>query len=143
MVNSKILKQEAAIKVLTGSEIKIYEDTLSDFYFSKYNISYKKAVSNSDYVVIATVKDKIVGALRIITDKTRYALIVNVAIDEHFQNMGIGTRIMNQALEVCLNESIENIRLFANPTKEKTWIVNFYKRLGFKKYGAIPMEYRI
>lgn len=130
------------IKVVSNTDLLKYADALSDFYFRIYKIRYKKPVLNSTYIVFVEVDNKIVGALRIITDKSRYALIVNFQIEEKMQNNGIGTKVINKAVAVCQKNGVKNIRLFADPTPEKRWVVDFYKKLGFDIYGAIPMEYK-
>jgi len=132
------------IKVFHDSEIGDNKDILFDFFLSKYPSGYEKAVLNSNYIIAAIINGKVIGALRIITDEWRFALIVDFVVEEDMRGQGIGGRIIKTAIDACRDTGIvdANIRLFADPTPGKEWLVGFYERVGFIKHTATAMSYK-
>ncbi len=55
--------------------------------------------------------------------------IANIAVSAHWRNQGIGTRLMNQALEFARHQDAENIYLEVRASN--TGAQRFYRRLGF------------
>lgn len=131
------------IKVLNNSEIIHNKEILSTFYVDKYYKGYEKAILNSTYIIIALDDDKVVGALRIITDSFRFALFVDFVVEENARNHGVGTKLTQKAVEVCKDLYIDNIILYTDPTKGKEWLVDFYKKLGFIEHQGTLMQYEI
>jgi len=89
-----------------------------------YKKAIKKAFLNSDYVVSAWDKDKLIGFSRIITDKSLFATIWNLIVKPEYQDKGIGKSLMQK----CLNK-YPKLHFFIIADKK---VVKFYEKLGFK-----------
>ncbi len=67
-----------------------------------------------------------IGYLRIISDKTRFAYILDVIVDEGYRKQGIGEAMMNYVLAHPDMKLVYQWLLITRDAHE------FYKRLGFK-----------
>jgi len=67
-----------------------------------------------------------IGYLRIISDKTRFAYILDVVIDETYRQQGIGQAMMNYILTHPDMKDVYQWLLITRDAHE------FYKKLGFK-----------
>ena len=130
------------IQVFSGNDIEASKDIIYAFYLPKYYPEYTKAILNSGYVVVAVSNKQVVGALRIITDNDRFAFIVDFVVDEGVQKQGVGTKIMDKAVEVCEKELVEFTGLFVERVEGLEWLVEFYEKLGFKTQDGFYMEYQ-
>lgn len=94
---------------------------------------YKKAIEqafrNSQYVVGAFDGEKMVGCVRVLTDRTLFATIWNMIVLPEYQKKGIGKML----LEKCLN-TYPKLHFFLIADDD---VVGFYEKTGFKlhKYG--------
>ncbi len=84
------------------------------------------ALLNSQRVVHAWDGDRLVGTARIVTDGAYYATLWDVIVDPSYQEQGIGTNLVDQAIKPYLNRGFSFIALFAAEGKEE-----FYKHRGF------------
>jgi ribosomal protein S18 acetylase RimI-like enzyme len=89
-----------------------------------YKKAIKKAFLNSDYVVSAWDKEKLIGFSRIITDKSLFAPIWNLIVKPEYQGKGIRKSLMQK----CLNK-YPKLHFFIIADKK---VVKFYEKLGFK-----------
>lgn len=85
----------------------------------------EQAAENSALVVGAFINDRQVGYLRVISDKTRFAYLSDVIVDEACRRQGIATSMMRYALN---HESLEDIYQWLLRT---TYARGFYETLGF------------
>jgi len=89
----------------------------------KYKKAIKRAFLNSDYVVSAWDKDKLIGFARVLTDKSLFATIWNMIVRPKYQNKGVGKKLMQK----CLDKYPKcHFFLIAD---EK--VSGFYKKAGF------------
>lgn len=95
----------------------------------------KKGASNSALVVGAFLKDGTqVGYARVISDKTRFAYILDVFVDENFRKKGIGQLMMKHILS---NDELKNIYQWLLITKDAHGV---YEKVGFKPISR-PMDW--
>ena len=101
--------------------------------FSK--IQTEKSLKNSLYTVVAEKDNQVVGMGRLIGDGMYY-IIVDIIVQPAYQQMGIGSKILNMIVEYVDRETpVEgrsSIQLIAEKGKEI-----FYETRGFKR---IPHE---
>ncbi|MBR3949891.1 MAG: GNAT family N-acetyltransferase [Oscillospiraceae bacterium] len=93
-----------------------------------------KAFQNSLCVLGAYEDNTLVGILRAVGDGTSILLIQDILVYPQYQRRGIGTRLVQTALEQYKN--VYQIQLMTDNT-EKT--VAFYRSLGFRpvqEYGG-------
>jgi N-acetylglutamate synthase-like GNAT family acetyltransferase len=82
--------------------------------------------SASDWFVVRNENKDLLGLGRLITDRVRYAFIVDVIVQDSYHGQGIGTKIMIEILAACREYGIDSINLWPSKGKEA-----FYKRFGF------------
>jgi len=86
-----------------------------------------KSAQNSALAVGAFLQDQIqVGYARVISDKSRFAYICDVYVDENYRRCGIGRRMMNYILS---HKSLEDVYQWLLVTKDAHGI---YSKVGFK-----------
>ena len=58
--------------------------------------------------------------------------INNLIVLEEYRKQGIGTMLVETAEEVIRNEGKPQSRLFAEKMSGREWIIEWYKRLGYR-----------
>ncbi|WKU25470.1 GNAT family N-acetyltransferase [Priestia megaterium] len=86
----------------------------------------KKVFQSSSVVAIAYDEDNIAGFGRALSDGVFNAAIYDVVVDEHYQNKGIGQRIIENLLAQLKNVSC--VHLVSTAGNEE-----FYRKAGFRK----------
>lgn len=83
----------------------------------------EKAFKNSDTIFVAKSKEKIIGFVRVISDRCQRSFIYDLVVDPNYQKLGIGKSLV----KMCINKySNTQITLgTATPT------MKFYEKLGF------------
>jgi len=95
----------------------------------------KKGASNSALVVGAFTEDNIqVGYARVISDKTKFAYILDVIIDENYRRKGIGQNIMKYLLS---HEELKDVYQWLLRTGDAHGV---YNKLGFKAVSR-PLDW--
>lgn len=85
-----------------------------------------KSIDNSTLVVGAyDAEAGQVGFMRVISDKTRFAYILDVIVDEKFRHRGIATKMLKYALD---HEELRDVYQWLLLTKDAHGV---YKKLGF------------
>lgn len=79
---------------------------------------------NSNLVVSAWEKDRLIGAVRVISDTMFRSVIYDLLVDPDFQNKGIGTDLVKRCIEHYPNSNWL--------VQTEKHIAGFYKRCGFK-----------
>lgn len=92
-------------------------------------LSHKRSIH-----IIVTEKGQVVGTLRVLSC-TDYVKIGRVAVAKEFRNKGIGKKMMNFAIDECLEENIYNVRNKYFYLESQVSAIPFYEKLGFKAYG--------
>ena len=92
--------------------------------------SNKLIVKNSTVFWLAKKNNKIVGILRMLTDYSRYALLLDLIVKKAERKQGIGKKLVKLAEEYCINKQIKHLILTTDP--HFNWLIDFYKELRFK-----------
>ena len=69
---------------------------------------------------------QLIGFARAISDGVFHAVLLDIVVHPHFQNRGIGKKIVRASLERLQQAGIKDITLFASPH-----LTDFYHKLGF------------
>lgn len=88
----------------------------------------KKSAVNSALVVGAFHKDLQVGYARVISDKTRFAYIADVYVDDNFRHNGIAKRMMTYILS---HKSLNAVH---------QWLLRSAADELYKKVGFVPLS---
>lgn len=90
-----------------------------------------KALSNTMYMVKATVDGELAGIGRVVGDYSIVCILTDICVKPKFQNHGIGLRIINE-LKKLIEEKVNNgekIQIELTPTAGNE---GFYQKAGFK-----------
>ena len=122
----------------------LYIDTKSEFYTKAKAIRIEcffEGMSNADELIndkyeaegvhlICLGEDKtVLGTGRLNVENSK-GIISQMAVKPTHQNLGIGTKILEELLIKCRDMGLETIELSARETA-----INFYKKRGFKVTG--------
>ena len=103
----------------------------------------KKALNNSLCVIGIKTNDNIlVGMLRIIGDEAYSFYLNDVIVRPGFQNIGIGTELVNAAIIYIKKKYCRN-RMFAVSVFSNKNAQSFYEKLGFYVAKEIPMKIHV
>ncbi len=105
---------------------KLYTDAQWTNYTADKN-KLNEAYQNSDYVAYAWDNDKLVGAIRVISDGISIVYIQDLLVLKSHQHMGIGKKLMSLA-----DKRYENVRQKVLITDKSVKTESFYKTSGFK-----------
>lgn len=86
----------------------------------------KKVFQSSNVVAIAYDEDNIAGFGRALSDGVFNAAIYDVVVDEHYQNKGIGQKVIKNLLAQL--DDISCVHLVSTAGNEE-----FYRKAGFRK----------
>ncbi|MBX5327751.1 MAG: GNAT family N-acetyltransferase [Candidatus Bathyarchaeota archaeon] len=111
----------------------IPEDSREDWRETIKEIKKRKGL-----IIIAQVKDKIVGMAYLVRgkfEKNKHVTSLGITILKNYRRMGIGTAMMNHLLEWSQKqEGLEKITLEVFSTNKPA--INLYHKLGFKIEGV-------
>ena len=95
----------------------------------------KKGSENSALVVgVFLGSNNQIGYARVISDKTRFAYILDVYIDLNYRKKGIGQKMINYILE---HEELKDVYQWLLITKDAH---SFYNKVGFKN-SSRPLDW--
>jgi len=119
-------------KIIEQKRLSEFKSKLINYYnryFPKESNSI--VVPNSSVFFAAFKNGEIVGACRIITDFSRYALLLDLIVRKKERRKGIGTQLAKLACQYCQKKRIKKLILTTDP--RLNWLTKFYTKLGFKK----------
>lgn len=90
-----------------------------------FNLPFK----NSTLVISAWKGDRLIGVVRVLSDKMIRSVIYDVAVDPDFQGQGIGRELV----ERCMEHYPESEWL----VQTKEHISGYYEKLGFKRESDV------
>ena len=97
-------------------------------HLANFNIGY----INSTLVVSAWHNDKLVGAVRVISDRIFRSVIYDLAVDPRYQNQGIGSELVKR----CFQHFPQSEWL----VQTEPHIAGYYKKLGFDIYKDVVLS---
>ena len=82
--------------------------------------------------IVAEVDGQVVGygGIWLIIDEGH---VTNIAVDEKYRNKGIGSKIMEGLIQLCIDRNIVSMTLEVRKSNEAAKAL--YKKFGFKEYG--------
>jgi ribosomal protein S18 acetylase RimI-like enzyme len=121
---------------LSSSEINLLYNTVGwpQFPEEQLSLSFK---CTWNWLSCRSSDGQLVGFSRILSDGMIHAYICSMVVHSKFQNLGIGTLMMNKIIELCSDNNMKPV--LKVKTEEK--IIHFYNKLGFKieKNGAYAL----
>lgn len=122
---------DISYKVIEKSSLPHFEASLINFYNRYFpEKSNELAVRNSSVCFIALKKNEIIGACRIITDYSRYALLLDLIVRKNERRKGVGSRLAKLVCRYCKKKKIKKLILTTDP--RLNWLTSFYTKSGFK-----------
>lgn len=115
-----------------GAKRERFQDPLPPSYYSAFDIIES---DKNNFLVVAQMKDKIVGTLQLtyITHLTyqggKRAFIEGVRIDSICRGMGLGKLMLNWAISKAKDDDCHVVQLTTD--KKRPEAFEFYKKLGF------------
>ncbi|OPZ94444.1 MAG: Acetyltransferase (GNAT) family protein [Firmicutes bacterium ADurb.Bin419] len=95
----------------------------------------KRGAENSALVIGAFTENQIqVGYSRVISDKTRFAYILDVIVDENYRKKGIGQKMIKAIMEDC---ELKDVYQWLLITKDAHGV---YDKVGFKPISR-PLDW--
>jgi len=94
----------------------------------------RKGAQNSSLVLGVFYENEQIAYARVISDKTRFAYILDVYVDEKFRKNGIGQLMVNSLIQ---NEELKDVYQWLLITKDAHGV---YEKLGFKLISR-PMDW--
>ncbi len=91
----------------------------------------QKPYINSTLVVSAWEGERLVGAVRVLSDEVVRSVVYDLLVDPDYQGKGIGRELMHR----CIAHYPKTEWLL----ETQGHIVGFYEKLGFKRYGEVVL----
>lgn len=123
-------------KILDAKTVLKFKPEMSDFYIN-YNEQQLKQMLLSDHHIYGWFDDeKLIGYIIILDLKKEYELI-NIVVENNFQNKGIGQKLLLYTIE----NIIFNCKLFLEVNENNRKAISFYKEFGFIEIGRRKKYY--
>lgn len=128
-------------KVTTQEEFDLGIEVRKTVFVEEQNVPLKEEIDVFDDLnhkksihIIVWEKGEVVATMRVI-NQTDYAKIGRVAILKDFRGKGIGKKMVNYAIDLCLEDNLFNVRNKYFYLESQVQAIPFYESLGFKAYG--------
>lgn len=128
-------------KVITEKELAKTLKLREEVFCNEQGVPLKEEVDVFDELshkrsmhIIVTERGQVVGTLRVV-NRTDYVKIGRVAVKKEFRGKGIGTKMVNFAIDECLAENLFNVRNKYFYLESQIDAIPFYEKIGFKAYG--------
>ncbi|KAI4377623.1 hypothetical protein MLD38_015220 [Melastoma candidum] len=109
-------------------------------YNDKY---YSDAISSGDFTRLAYYSDICVGSIACRLEKKEgraiRVYIMTLGVLAPYRGLGIGTKLLNHALDLCVKQGISEIYLHVQTNNEDA--INFYKKFRFEITDTIKNYY--
>ena len=89
----------------------------------------KGMIENADIIITARIDEKIIGVARAVTDFSYCCYLSDLAVDEQYQNKGIGKELISKIQEQLSDDCM--IILLAAPAATR-----YYPKLGFTQHNS-------
>ena len=127
----KLGMEEIQFQIITKNKKKKYQSEIVNFYNRYFPEQENQLVAkNSSIFCIARRNDEIIGVARLLTDYSRYAVLLDLIVRKVERNKGIGKSIVNQIKTYCCEQGIRRLTITTDPRYK--WLSSYYQKLGFK-----------
>jgi DNA-binding MarR family transcriptional regulator/N-acetylglutamate synthase-like GNAT family acetyltransferase len=89
----------------------------------------KKIIQPGGFVLMARIRDKIVGTAALMTSKDGRLELSKMAVDEDYQGLGIGEKLLKSAIQQYQAADFKGLYLESN--RQLTAALNLYDKYGF------------
>ena len=129
------------IEKMTLKDLELIKDNLQQDFddFWNYNILNKELQNENSYYLVTKDENKqIVGfaGVQFILDE---ADITNIVTKKSARNSGIGTKLMEELIQICKQKNVLKITLEVN--ENNTIALKLYKNMGFVEIGQRKKYY--
>ncbi|MCJ7804296.1 GNAT family N-acetyltransferase [Patescibacteria group bacterium] len=137
----KLIMDQIKYKFIKGGKKNNYKTEIVNYYNRYFpKNSNLLVMEKSSFFFIAKRDQKIIGIMRVLTDYSRYAFLLDLIVRKVERNNGVGKHLVNLVIKYCQKEKIKHIILTTDPRAK--WLTHFYQKLGFKKVkNQTLMEY--
>ncbi|KAF3667869.1 putative 6-hydroxynicotinate 3-monooxygenase-like [Capsicum annuum] len=114
---------------------KYYSDALAAADFTKLGLMQALVLKFAEQSFNAYYSDICVGSIACRLDKEGEAVcvyIMTLGVLAPYRGLGIGTKMLNHVLDLCIKQNIREICLHVQTSNEDA--INFYKKFGFEVY---------
>ena len=120
-----------AYKIIEKKDLPQIEQNLLDFYNRYFpNKSNQIIIKNCSVFFVAIKNNEVIGVCRMLTDFSRYAVLLDLIVRKLERKKGIGSQITRMATSYCKNKNIKHLILTTDPRDSS--LTSFYQKLGFK-----------
>lgn len=101
-------------------------------YYNRYfpKESNRITIPNSTVYFIAIRGEKLIGVCRLLTDFSRYALLLDLIVRKAERNKGIGKTLVRLVNTYAKEKQIKHLILTTD--SRYNWLTDFYRKLGFR-----------
>lgn len=118
-----------------------YRKKIANFYNKYFPEESNIDVTNNTHFFVVALKEKeIIGVVRVLTDYSRYALLLDLIVKKSERNQGVGKQLVKLVTKYHQDNKIRHLILTTDSRFK--WLSSFYKKLGFRKIrNQALMEY--
>jgi N-acetylglutamate synthase-like GNAT family acetyltransferase len=120
-------------------EMKAYkgEIPISDLFHYEWRTAEQDKImlDNSIFITIRNLDNKLIASLRLVSDKSYTYYLTDVMVTPEYQKQGLGSILINKAIDYCKKNGFMKIFLATPPNNEE-----YYKKFGFKETMCKHLE---
>ena len=98
------------------------------------DMTQKKMLAGSDWVIGAKDGEKLVGFVRVCGDGVIYAFATNLMVHSDYRRQGIAREMMTRLKKWVMENNFGTLRLFAY-VKGDPGLFGFYEKLGYERWN--------
>jgi len=120
-----------------------YKNRIVEYYNRYFPEESNKLIAKHSDLFWLAIKDKeLVGVTRMLTDFSRYALLLDLIVRKSKRNQGIGKTLVKLAEKYCKDQGISHLILTTDSRTD--WLTGFYEKVDFKVVtDQTLMEYKL
>lgn len=97
-------------------------------------------------IIVAEHGGKVVGMVNILytistAEGSKVAVMEDLVVNPDYRSVGIGSSLVNQAIQHCEDQELKRITLLTDHDDQK--VITFYKRHGFVQSPMIPLRLKL
>lgn len=125
------MQEIVSYKIIEQKRLSEFEPELINYYNRYFpKESNKIAIPNSTIYFIAIRKEELIGVCRLLTDFSRFALLLDLIVRKVERNKGIGKTLVRLVSAYAKEKQIKHLILITD--SRNNWLTDFYRKLGFR-----------